>query len=531
MAFPAPERPLPEAPSKAGPVPPRAGFGDAAAALRAVAALLDRAGDESRAQDVLVAEARLFFGASSAVLLSLPEQQRPAQLMAMAPRCEAPFDLLELEELPTVAELVGSGAPELWTGGEPASELARALGAPTGGEGALLLNVPPAGAQKELLVLLDIPAPSSPDVGVARAFAAAAGACLSQLRQAQEASVETARQAALARAAMTLNESLEMNRVLVRICEEATGLIDASAAVIHVGDAEQGLRAQAVYGLPAEAVGPQLRPGQGLAGKVVQRDEPMLTNDYQGLPDRPPYRFLREVRSALCVPMRWGGRLRGALTVIYKRPFLVTSEHLSLLEAFATLAAAACSNATAHSGLARAARTDALTGCLNRAAFQETLSRELERSERTGNSLSLALLDLDDFKDVNERHGHPAGDRVVQLVGEALRKAVRPYDHVARYGGDEFAIVALDATEGEAARVAKRAVLQVRRALAGYEPGALTGATAGVAEWRPGERQERLIERADDALLYGKHKGERGGVQAASLAPAPTTQAGLSEPR
>jgi diguanylate cyclase (GGDEF)-like protein len=257
----------------------------------------------------------------------------------------------------------------------------------------------------------------------------------------------------------------------------------------------------------------------------------MLTNDYQGLPDRPPFRFLREVRSALCVPMRWGGRLRGALTVIYKRPFLVTSEHLSLLEAFATLAAAACSNATAHSGLARAARTDALTGCLNRAAFQETLSRELERSERTGNSLSLALLDLDDFKDVNERHGHPAGDRVVQLVGEALRKAVRPYDHVARYGGDEFAIVALDATEGEAARVAKRAVLQVRRALAGYEPGALTGATAGVAEWRPGERQERLIERADDALLYGKHKGERGGVQAASLAPAPTTQAGLSEPR
>src|SRR5919198_48796 len=98
MAFPAPERPLPEAPSKAGPVPPRAGFGDAAAALRVIAALLDRAGDESRAQDVLVAEARLFFGASSAVLLSLPEQG-PAQLTAMAPRGEASFDLLELEEL------------------------------------------------------------------------------------------------------------------------------------------------------------------------------------------------------------------------------------------------------------------------------------------------------------------------------------------------------------------------------------------------------------------------------------------------
>ena len=343
--------------------------------------------------------------------------------------------------------------------------------------------------------------------------------------------MQTARQAALARAAMTLNESLDMNRVLVRICEEATRLVDASAAAIHVGDAEKGLRAKAVYGLPAEAVGPQLLPGQGLAGKVVQRGEAMLTNDYQGMPNRPELPFLDEVHSALSVPMRWDGRLRGALTVTYKRPFLVTSEHLSLLEAFATLAAAACSNATAHSGLARVARTDALTGCLNRAAFQETLSRELERSERACKTLSLTLLDLDDFKDVNERHGHPAGDEVLRLVGEALRKAVRPYDHVARYGGDEFAIVALDATEEEAVRAAKRVVLQVRRALAGYGPGASTRATAGVAEWRCGERQKQLIERADDALMCGKHRGERGGVLAASRAAAPAAQAALSAPR
>jgi diguanylate cyclase (GGDEF)-like protein len=490
--------------------------------------LLDGAGevDETQARDLLAAEARHFFEVSTAIVLGVTELEGRVEVMAMAPEGSPQLDLLALERLPALAELTRSAASYLWKDGDPAAELSRALGAPGGSAGALLLKVPSSEAVRKVLVLVDCPRPSSQDISVARAFAAAAGACLSQMHLAREAGAQIARQAALARAAMTLNESLDLNRVLVRICEEAASLLDASGAAVYVGDVEHGVRSQAVSGLPAEAVGSRLRSGEGLAGKVVERDEPMLTNDYHGMPNRPELSFLAEVRSALSVPMRWDGRLRGALTVVYKRPFLVTREHLSLLEAFAALAAAACSNASAHAGLARAARTDALTGSLNRAAFQETMDRELERSKRTGKGLSLVLLDLDDFKQVNDRHGHPAGDEVLRRVGEALRQAVRPYDHVARYGGDEFAIVALDADEDEALRVAGRAVEHVAQALADYEPGTQTGVSAGVAEWRAGERAERLVERADGALLYGKHEGGRGQVLGASALPLFGTAAG-----
>ena len=160
-----------------------------------------------------------------------------------------------------------------------------------------------------------------------------------------------------------------------------------------------------------------------------------------------------------------------------------------------------------------AARTDGLTGCLNHAAMHEALRREIVRCERTGHRLSLMLMDMDDFKQVNEEHGHLVGDEVLRRVGHALRQAVRPYDLVARYGGDEFAVVTIDADEEEASEVAGRALDGVRRSLDDLSaaPGA-TGASAGVAEWSPGQTSTQLIEAADRALLFGKQEGERGEV-------------------
>ena len=118
--------------------------------------------------------------------------------------------------------------------------------------------------------------------------------------------------------------------------------------------------------------------------------------------------------------MHWDGELRGVLAVGYFQPHLVTREQLGLLEAFAELAAAACRNASAHAGLVLAARTDALTGCLNHAALHDALRREIERCERTGHRLSLVMVDLDDFKRVNEEHGPPGRRR-----GAAAASATR----------------------------------------------------------------------------------------------------------
>ena len=301
-----------------------------------------------------------------------------------------------------------------------------------------------------------------------------------------------------------LNESLDPSRVLVRVCEEATRVLDADDASVFLGDAADGVRAGATYGRPAERIGETVKPGEGLVGQVVEAEEPMLAD------------------GALAVPLRWDGRLQGALAVGYDGEHRVTREDLALLEAFGDLAAAACRNASAHAGLAIAARTDALTGCLNHSAMHEALTREFERCRRKGHALSLVIVDLDEFKQVNDRHGHLAGDEVLRQVGESLRQSFRAYDLVARYGGDEFAVIAIDADEATATEVALRAVEAIGRALDTLgSAGQTTAATAGVAEWEAGDSPTALIARADRALLHGKHRDGRGtAVRASSLAAA-----------
>ena len=298
-----------------------------------------------------------------------------------------------------------------------------------------------------------------------------------------------------------LNRSLDPSQVSLRVCEEAARLLGADTASVFVGSAADGMRTEATYGQPAERIGETVQVGDGLVGEVVQRDEPMLAD------------------GAAAVPLHWDGRLRGALAVGFEREQAVSRDELALLEAFGELAAAACRNASAHAGLALAARTDALTGCLNHSAMHDALGREIERCRRKGHALSLVIIDLDEFKQVNERHGHPAGDEVLRRVGESLRESVRAYDLVARYGGDEFAVIAMDAEEATATEVARRAVAAVGSALGTLgSAGEVTAATAGVAEWQTGDSPSELIGRADRALLHGKHSRLRGtSVQASSL--------------
>jgi len=308
--------------------------------------------------------------------------------------------------------------------------------------------------------------------------------------------------ARLLKAAGSLSQTLDPSRLLVRVCEEATRVAEAERADVFLGTAADGLRLEATYGRPGESIGARVEPGDGVVGQVVERGEPVTGERMAAL------------------PLRWDGELRGVLAVELGGEDAPGTAELELLTAFAELASAACRNAAEHAGLALAARTDGLTGCLNHAAMQDTLRRELERSRRTGQGLALAILDLDDFKQVNEEHGHLAGDEVLRRVGRALRESVRAYDVVARYGGDEFAIVAIDADEATAAEVAVRAVDSIARALAelGLARGA-TAATAGVAERTPDDSPTMLIARADSALLYGKQRGSRGSAVRASSMP------------
>jgi diguanylate cyclase (GGDEF)-like protein len=359
---------------------------------------------------------------------------------------------------------------------------------------------------------------------IAEAFGAAVGAGLSRFQRAQATATESSRQRKLSRAARSLNASLDLNRVLVRVCEESARLLGADTAVVYLGDRRRGLRIEAATGVGPEAIGLRLEAGDGLAGQVVERGEPMLTNDYSTLSGAPA--VYADVLGAMAVPLHWNGQLNGVLSLGWKRRHVLHKEHLELLSAFGDIAASSCRNASTHEGLITVARTDGLTGCLNQAALHDTLRRELDRCNRTEQKLSLAIVDMDDFKQVNERHGHLAGDEVLRRVGHALQAAVRPYDVVGRYGGDEFAIVAIEAGESDAREIATRAIKRVVSELTDLE--VASGATAGVAEWRPGDTSTDLIARADRALLHGKHQGRRGQALCASDVP---DQLALSESR
>jgi len=155
------------------------------------------------------------------------------------------------------------------------------------------------------------------------------------------------------------------------------------------------------------------------------------------------------------------------------------------------------------------ARLDGLTGYLNHAAMHEQLDDEIARAQRGSGRLACVMLDLDDFKAVNERQGHPVGDRLLRLVTLAMRVECRPYDICCRYGGDEFVVILPDAGIDDAAQTAERLRVAVAGAVLVHDGMEISvTATAGVADWRPGESALELLARVDRALLAGKGTGK-----------------------
>jgi diguanylate cyclase (GGDEF)-like protein/PAS domain S-box-containing protein len=144
------------------------------------------------------------------------------------------------------------------------------------------------------------------------------------------------------------------------------------------------------------------------------------------------------------------------------------------------------------------ARSDELTGLPNRRAFAEELQRELDRAARRNLDLCLALVDLDHFKRFNDRHGHPAGDRLLMETAMAWREVLRANDFLARYGGEEFIVVLPDCSLESAHHVIER----LRAATPDQET-----CSAGIARWDHRETPGALIERADGALYAAKAEG------------------------
>ena len=166
-----------------------------------------------------------------------------------------------------------------------------------------------------------------------------------------------------------------------------------------------------------------------------------------------------------------------------------------------------------HAQLEQLATQDPLTNVLNARAFSHELAQELSRNRRYGRPLALIYLDLDDFKSVNDAHGHATGDAVLRLVADAMRSAVRQADVVGRLGGDEFAVL-MPETDGEVAHAAaNRLVTGIRTVFRGTP--SVTASIGVVAVSGTEAGTDELLRKADQAMYAAKRAGKDRVVRVA----------------
>lgn len=165
---------------------------------------------------------------------------------------------------------------------------------------------------------------------------------------------------------------------------------------------------------------------------------------------------------------------------------------------------------------------DYLTGTLNRRGMEDAFEREIARSERHGIPLSVALLDVDHFKRLNDTYGHEAGDQALVHLAKVVKEILRPTDTVARYGGEEFVIILPDTTAEDAVKIMTRLQRELTKRFFLHEnQRILITFSAGVAQRQPGESAESMIARADAALYRAKQTGRNRVLMAAPTEAAP----------
>jgi diguanylate cyclase (GGDEF)-like protein len=215
------------------------------------------------------------------------------------------------------------------------------------------------------------------------------------------------------------------------------------------------------------------------------------------------------VHGALGVPLVGRSGRIGLLGILSREPGVrFDDEDLRRLEDLAERVAPVIENARRFREARQLADLDSLTGLHNRRFFHETLAREVDRAQRYQRSLSVVIVDVDGFKEINDRIGHLAGDAVLAEIAERLRQVVRSADIPCRVGGDEFAVILPEIDEEHAQQLVSR----IQRAVSA-QPIARAGrvhVSAGVAELLPNDDPTSLFERGDEALYAAKHVVKNG---------------------
>jgi diguanylate cyclase (GGDEF)-like protein len=306
------------------------------------------------------------------------------------------------------------------------------------------------------------------------------------------------------------------------VLDRSTASVEAEQGSLMLLDEDRNeLVVKAIKGLNPKIVeAMRIRPGEGISGSVFAEGKPLLVSNLETdervlQQKRPRYR----TRSFVSLPLRADDKTIGVLNVADKAsgdPF--TSYDLDLLTSIATYTMIAVQRSEFHrrtEELKTISITDALTGLLNRGHFQERLAEEVERFKRHKLPFSLIMIDIDDFKRLNDTHGHMVGDEALVTTAKAIRNSIRAIDMAARYGGEEFTVI-LPQTNKQASRtMAQRIGRAVARTPIRSTKGDVLYLTVslGAASFPDDATTlDELLQRADQAMYEAKRRGKNQAV-------------------
>jgi diguanylate cyclase (GGDEF)-like protein/PAS domain S-box-containing protein len=326
----------------------------------------------------------------------------------------------------------------------------------------------------------------------------------------EEAARDSARHKAILDAQIAIaGVQLTPEAVREEICARAMTLTGADGAVLELPDGDQMLY-QVAVGSMAPHRGHRVPRVGNISGRCVSTGRSELCDDTERgvgtdlIADR-----RLGVRSMIVVPMRSGEQVQGVLKVVSASPARFSREDQGALELLGAPFGAALANAEQLENSAELARTDPLTGLGNRNHAEAELDRALRRQARSGEHTVVMFLDLDGFKAVNDERGHDTGDIVLALVAERIWRTLRDTDTAARFGGDEFLIVA-EAFDGvvDAQHLAHRLIAAISEP---YElpsgPPVRIGVSIGIAVSEGATSAAMLLREADAAMYESKRKG------------------------
>lgn len=324
---------------------------------------------------------------------------------------------------------------------------------------------------------------------------------------------------ALYRISQIASDREDLSQVLSAMLEVTQEVIpEGNVALLLLDQETRTLRVRADRGYLAGVAALSIPLGKGVTGRCAQAAQAFVVNDVAAEPDYIP--GVQGARSEIAIPMLAEGRVIGVLNAESRHAAAYTQDHVRTLSVIAQQAAVVLRSAQLYEEMRRLATTDALTGLDNRRRFVQQLEETLKRARRYREAFAVVLLDVDHFKAVNDRHGHRAGDRVLEAVAGAMRDWVRDTDSVARIGGDEFAALLLQMDAEHATPVVER-LRDAVQALSVHEGDATIelAVSAGIAAYPAhGADSEALLSRADGALYEAKRLGRNRVALAAARA-------------